>query len=635
LTQKPDIYSILKKVWGFDEFRSLQEAIILSCLEGNNTLALLPTGGGKSLCYQLPGLALSGKTLVISPLIALMEDQVHGLKERGIRAIAVHGGMSSRDVDIAIDNWVHGPIPFLFIAPERINSPIFFERLKRVQLSLIAVDEAHCISQWGYDFRPSYFDIIKIKELFPKVPIIALTATATKEVVKDIIDKLGIKKSQFFQKSFRRSNLSISVLQRENKDVELLKVLGRLEGCGIIYQRNRAQTQYVAGLLAAHGFSVSYYHGGLDYTERKIRQTKWMKGEVQIIVCTNAFGMGIDKADVRFVIHLDIPPSLEEYYQEIGRAGRDGEKSHAVSILNKSDFARAIYNHQSSFAEIKQIHDLYHKLHAYLKVPVGSGEGEQLPFDISDFMSKVDFPARLVWNVFNYFEKEGLIVLSDRIKEPSSVWVTSSGAEINELLKAHPSKLRVLNQLLRMYEGLFLSPTHIDEKGVARKLGLTEIEIRQTLLQLHREGIILYKKASGSGSISLLKERLNKDNFSIDKKAYKLRKQRAFVRLERMIQFLNAETCRQVQVLDYFNEEGMACGICDNCLQSDSTDFSNKDYNDLKNHLFKYLGKQKIHVEDYIYLWPYNRRAKIRAVLGRMESEGELVIQNQLILPPQ
>ena len=285
MTQIPDIHSILKNVWGFDQFRSLQEDIIRSCIEGKNTLALLPTGGGKSLCYQLPGIALPGKTLVISPLIALMEDQVNSLREKGVKALAVHGGMSAREVDIAIDNWVHGPIPFLFIAPERITSPIFFERLKRVNLSLLAVDEAHCISQWGYDFRPSYFDIVKIKEVFPNVPMIALTATATKEVVKDIIDKLGVPRSQFFQKSFLRSNLSISVIQKENKDVELLKVLGKLKGCGIIYQRNRAQTQYVAGLLAAHGFSVTYYHGGLDYKERKKRQEQWMNEEVQIMAC--------------------------------------------------------------------------------------------------------------------------------------------------------------------------------------------------------------------------------------------------------------------------------------------------------------------------------------------------------------
>lgn len=644
MASPPDIHHLLKQYWGFDAFRPMQEDIIRSVIDGHNTLALLPTGGGKSLCYQLPALALPGKTLVITPLIALMQDQVQSLLQRGIPAAAIHSGLrrqvmgrsESRDYDptvhdpasIIIDNWVHGPTKVLFIAPERIQTPIFWERLKRVKLSLLAVDEAHCISQWGFDFRPSYFDIVKVKDLHPKVPIIALTATATDMVVQDIREKLGIEQSNFFRKSFRRENLSISVMQRKDKEAGLLYLVERLHGSGIIYQRNRAQTQEVAKFLASNGHSVHFYHGGLTHEERTQRQEQWMTGKIRIMVCTNAFGMGIDKPDVRFVLHLDVPPSIEEYYQEIGRAGRDGAKSYVVAMLNGGDYEKAVYNFESSYSSMADIASVYQKLHINYQIPVGSGEGEQHLFDFVAFIKRYGFAARPVWNILDMLEKEGFIQLSEAVKTPSMAQMLVTGTALNEMLRDQGPRLRIAQQMLRYFEGLFADLSKIDEEVLAKKMDISELQVRNELRQLHREGIIRYQPAKEGAYVTFLQPRLGKAQFAIDERAYAQRKERAGKRLAEMMAFFKREGCRQQFILDYFGEESGPCGRCDICLGRKKADSS---YADAQRHLAEYLPGQEITLDAYVNLWPHNRRAGIAEAVRRMIEEGQLELREGML----
>lgn len=623
----PDIHDLLKQFWGFDRFRPMQEDIITSVLDGQHTLALLPTGGGKSLCYQLPALALPGKTLVISPLIALMQDQVESLESRGVAAAAIHSGMDRRQVDVTIDNWVHGPSKLLFVAPERITTPIFWERLKRVALSLVAVDEAHCISQWGYDFRPSYFDIIKIKEIHPQVPFIALTATATKVVIADILLKLGIRNNQYYRKSFYRDNLSITVIETKAKEAELLRVLAKLSGTGIIYQRNRKQTRQIAQLLAAKGYSVTYYHGGLTYRERQQRQEAWMTGKAQIIVCTNAFGMGIDKPDVRFVMHLDIPPSIEEYYQEIGRAGRDGQESFVVSILNDSDFASAIYNLQTQYYPISDIKKIYHSVHSYLSIPVGSGEGETFPFDLSTFIDHYGMPPRMAWSVIRLLEQEGWILLSDGLHTPSKAMILLTGPQVNELLRDQPERLSVVHHMLRRYEGLFVEHSVIDEEEIATMSRLPVAKVRQMLRLLHGEGILVYVPAKEENAITILRERLAKNNFTIDEKTYGQRRERAKQRLDSMLSFFRTETCRQQLILAYFGEEAGPCGRCDVCRGSRHIDYTQADISIVQEHLATQTAPA-LQLATYLQLWPYNKRRKVKVIIDHLLSAGLVLAED-------
>ena len=622
--------AILKQYWGYEQFRPLQEDIIQSVMDGKHTLALLPTGGGKSICYQVPALCLPGQTLVISPLVALMQDQVQNLKSKHIRAEALYSGLTQGEIDIQIDNWVHGATKILFVAPERIDTPIFFERLKRANLSLIAVDEAHCISQWGFDFRPSYFKIAKIKELHPKTPVLALTATATDQVIEDILDKLEIKKSQLFKKSFLRENLQIVVIPTNRKEKELIRLMSKLKGSGIIYVRSRKATEKIASLLNQNGLSATYYHAGLEHVDREKRQSDWLHNRSMVMVSTNAFGMGIDKPDVKWVVHMDIPPSIEEYYQEIGRAGRDGSSAFVVSIINDTDKAKITYNHEKSFLPIEEIKSIYQSIHKYLKVPVGSGKGETFPFDMSAFVTATGIKAKSLHMVIDLLQKEGFIEMAEDVRMTSTAKVLVSGRAIDEMLFHQREKLELVHQMLRLFEGLLYDYGAIDEKLLSDRMAIPLVEVKRWLTKLHREAVIDYKAGTEGNFITLMEDRLGSQQFTIDEKTYNMRRDRASHRLTEIVAMLFGQQCRQQYILKYFGEDTQPCGHCDVCLGSQQESYTKEEFEAVKQHLLTKI-KGPIHVDDYIVLWPFNRRKRVLAALDDLVKDGEWIMEEDII----
>lgn len=629
----PDTLSLLKQYWGYDSFRSPQDAIIDNVLAGKDTIALLPTGGGKSLCYQLPALALEGKTLVISPLIALMQDQIESLQERGISAIALHSGMHSREIDVAIDNFIYGPTKLLYVSPERMQSEIFTVRIQNANLSLIAVDEAHCISQWGYDFRPAYLEIGTIRERFPQVPIIALTATATQDVVDDIERLLEMKEAGVYKKSFARDNISFVVIKTDHKRKELLSIMKRMKGSGIIYVRNRKLTRDISDLLVAYGFKSSFYHAGLDPEERLKRQDAWKQNKVQVIVSTNAFGMGIDKPDVRFVIHTDVPPSMEEYYQEAGRAGRDGDAAYAVTIINEQDISKAVHQFNENYPSLDYIKSVYRKICVYLKVAVGSGENESYDFDILHFCEMANLPVYRTINAIDAIVKDGWFTLSDGFYRPSQLFFSTSKRDFSYLVSREDEKSRILKYLLRRYEGLFIDFVKIDEAVVARDLKISKERVIAYLHHLEREQVVRYMPRKTIPLLSFLQSRPEANSFHIDERLYNALKERNSGRLSSMIDFLNNETCRQAIVLKYFGEKDPKdCGKCDVCRGSHIEEIETKTADQLTIHLTETLhnqGKQDLY--DYSRLWPHNKRRRIlNYILKHQESLGIIVNENMI-----
>jgi len=623
---------ILKKYWGYDSFRSLQSTVIDSVLDGKDTVALLHTGAGKSLCYQLPALVLPGKTVVISPLIALMQDQVKSLVDRGVVAQAIYAGMRHREVDIAIDNFVHGPTKILYVSPERAGTDIFIERFKRAEISLIAVDEAHCISQWGYDFRPSYFNIVELRKWHPKVPVIAVTATATAEVVDDIVDKLELQQANVITSTFARDNISLSVMICENKQKVLLDVLGKIKGVGIIYMRSRSKVRMLADWLTERGVPASYYHGGLPMKLRKKIQEQWQESSDGLIVCTNAFGMGVDKPNVRYVIHLDVAPSMEEYYQEAGRGGRDGKPAFAISMISHGDIMKLEYNIALSYPPIEEVAAVYQKLCSFLKVAYGSGLMESYAFDFEAFCDKHEINKSKCHSILNLLEKEGWIQFNEGYRSPSTMLLTSDRRSIT--MSSHNSDLKskILVHIVRRYEGLFIEHTPIDEEKIAEQMGLDVKVIKRELQVMHREAILIYTPAIEGAKVTFLQPRLEPKVFSIDNKMYEFRKSRAVQRKEAMVSYVLSTECRQQQLLAYFDEESEVCGRCDICKGSADTSYTEEEKLSVRKHITKKLQSTVVNLEDYLLRWPYNKRAKAKACVLSLENEGLLTIDDQEII---
>jgi len=621
-------HEILKQYWGFDDFRSLQSEVIDSIMAGRDTVALLHTGAGKSLCYQLPALTFSGKTVVISPLIALMQDQVRGLLDRGVRAQAIYAGMSHREVDIAIDNFVHGPTKILYVSPERAGTDIFLERYKRANISLLAVDEAHCISQWGYDFRPSYFNISQLRQWHPDVPVIAVTATATAEVVTDIVEKLELQEANVITSTFARENISLSVMICENKQKILLDVLGKIKGVGIIYMRSRSRVKLLAEWLTDRGVPASYYHGGLPMKLRKKIQERWQTSSTGLIVCTNAFGMGVDKANVRYVIHLDVPPSMEEYYQEAGRAGRDGKPAYAISIVSHSDIMKLEYNVALSYPPLEDISKVYQQLCSFLKVAYGSGLMESYAFDFDTFCDSYEINRSKCHSILNLLEKEGWILFNESYRSPSTMLITSDRRSITMSSHNKDLKSKILMWIVRRYEGLFIEHTAIDEVKIAEGMELDVDVVKRELTVMHREAILAYTPAIEGAKVTFLQPRLEPKVFSIDQRMYEFRKSRAKVRKEAMISYVVSQDCRQQQLLTYFDEESEACGRCDICKGSANTEYTEEEKLSVKKHISEKLKSTTLQLEDYLLRWPYNKRAKAKACVLALENEGLLVIDD-------
>jgi len=560
------IHSILKKYWGYSSFRPLQEEIIQSALDQKDCLALLPTGGGKSICFQVPAIAQDGMCIVVSPLIALMKDQVANLQERNIAAIAITSAMRQREIDIALDNCVVGKYKFLYVSPERLQTDMFMARVHKMNINLLAIDESHCISQWGYDFRPAYLNIAELRNTLLRVPVMALTATATPEVVEDIQDKLRFKKKQVFAKSFERKNLAYFVRKEEDKLGRLVRLIQKTGGSGIVYVRSRKGTEYIARELQARNIVADAYHAGLSGEIRDIRQAAWVKGQIQVIAATNAFGMGIDKPDVRWVVHFDLPDTLEAYFQEAGRAGRDEKDAFAIILFEDKDIEDLKQKHKVSFPEKAFIKRVYKALGNYLRLADGAGKEEVFPFALKSFCKRYNLNPLEAFNALKILEQEGLIALSDAIKHPARVMFLLDKKSFYQLEVKDSKTSSVLQTLLRSYSGLLSGYVRIDEFVIAKRLGIKRSELVKLLSSYANKSIIDYIPASDEPLLTFTQEKIPIQNLIISKENYEWRKERAFEKMNRMVDYVLGGHCRSAYLLDYFGQiDAPSCGICDYC----------------------------------------------------------------------
>jgi ATP-dependent DNA helicase RecQ len=622
---------ILQQYWGYDSFREKQEDIIDSILKEQDTLALLPTGGGKSICFQVPGLLLEGVCVVISPLIALMHDQVDNLKKRGVKAIAITSDMSKRQIDIAFDNAIYGDTKFLYVSPERLKTKLFLSRFEKMKVNLIAIDEAHCISQWGYDFRPAYIDIAELKKIKTKVPFLALTATATPKVVIDIQDKLKFKSPNVFQKSFVRENVSYITLQTDNKLNRIIEFSKKLNGSGIIYCATRKSTKLLCKHLIENGISANFYHGGLEQEQRKVKQAAWLSNQTKIMVATNAFGMGIDKPDVRFVLHYDIPESLEAYFQEAGRGGRDLKKARAILFFEPKDLHALREKIELKFPSIDTIKSMYNTLGNYFQLAIGSGENEQFDFNISDFANKYNHNLITVYNSLKFLELGGFILLNESSYQPSKLKVLVNNYELYQYQVRSKELNNVIQFILRSHMGIFEDYASINETIISKKLNISILELKKHLNHLHSNEVVDYSPAFKGAKIQYITERLADNNFSINPKFYKNRKDDAFVKLDSVLEFLENKTCRSQYLLGYFGENtSEKCGQCNVCLGIDESTLNNSEYKLIKQAVDETFNeKESFLIEDFIVNQPKFSRQNIIAAL-RWMSEHDLIYIDKL-----
>ncbi len=597
-----DLHAILLKYWGFSSFRPLQEDIIRSVADGHDTLALLPTGGGKSLCYQVPGVALEGLCIVVSPLIALMKDQVQALKEKGIKATGIYHGMSRVEIDNAVDNCVYGDVKFLYLSPERLTTDLIRSRMEKMNVSLLAVDESHCISQWGYDFRPPYLQIAEVRTLIPNTPILALTATATPQVVNDIQEKLHFSSPKVFQKSFERKNLAYVVFREEDKLNRLLKICRNVTGTGVVYVRNRKRTREIARWLEQQGVSADFYHAGLTTLERDAKQNAWMKERTRVVVSTNAFGMGIDKSNVRFVVHMDLPDSPEAYFQEAGRAGRDGKKAYAILLFNESDIMDLQEFHERSFPPIKVIKKVYTCLGNYFQLAIGSGKDQSMPFELTTFARNYGMDPFVVFNALGFLEKEGYLGLSEAMSNPSRIMFLVNNETLYRFHVANPGYDSFIKLLLRSYSGLFSEFTRIQETDIAKRAGIPKDNVQKMLTELHEMQILHYKKQNDQPLITFLEERMSEADLTISKSVYKERKEFSGKRMNAMLDYARSENkCRSLYLLAYFGEtDALRCGQCDVCLERNKTGVSSYEFEQILALIKPQIQEKQISLETLI-----------------------------------
>ncbi len=621
---------ILKHYWGYDAFRDVQEDIIASVLSGKDTLVLLPTGGGKSICYQVPGIQMEGICLVVSPLIALIHDQVSNLKKRGIKAIALTSGMTKREIDIALDNAIYGNFKFLYVSPERLKSKLFLARFERMKINLIAVDEAHCISQWGYDFRPPYLQIADLRALKPMVPFLALTATATPEVVDDIQEKLKFKQPNLYQKSFERDNLVYITLQTNNKLHRILEFSKKLQGSGIIYCATRRGTKNICKYLIENNIKADFYHGGLEQDVRKKKQNAWLNDQTKIIVATNAFGMGIDKPDVRFVLHYDIPQSIEAYFQEAGRGGRDLKKSRAIMFFEPEDVKRLIKRVELKYPPIEDIKAIYNALGNHFQLAIGSGKDETYGFDISEFASKYNYPIITVYNSITFLELAGLIRFSEDAYEASKLKIIVNNYELYQLQVKNDLINKIVKFILRSHMGIFEEYVNINEYIIAKKLNIKIKELVKTLHYLDEQKVAEYFPRVRGSSITYLTERLTQDNFTISKEFYANRKLDANKKLDTMLEFIANKECRSQYLLKYFGETDVKpCGKCNVCLKIDDSFLENKTYLLIKKSILQMFAEdEEISIDTIIVKLHQFDRDEILYTL-RWMGEHDLVYINE------
>ena len=561
---------ILQEYWGYDSFRPMQEEIVSAALEGRDVLAILPTGGGKSVCFQVPAMMKEGIALVITPLIALMKDQVQNLADRGIKALCVNAGMSHREVEIVLNNAAYGDFKFLYVSPERLGTRLFRNYVQEMNINYVVVDEAHCISQWGYDFRPDYLQIGKLRELVD-APVIALTATATPKVADDIMNRLGFDEKNLIKSGFERPNLSYIVRKCEDKLGQLLSICSSVAGTGIVYVRNRKKTEELATFLTANGISASFYHAGLGQDSRADRQEKWKTDKIRVMVCTNAFGMGIDKPDVRFVVHFDLPDSPEAYFQEAGRGGRDGKRSFAVLLWNSTDLRRMRQIATVSFPSLEYIEDIYHKVHTFFNIPYDTGEGRQLKFNIEDFCKHYSLQRASAYYAIVYIERTGHWTLSEDMDISTRVQIVVDRNDLYDVELPDARMVALLDVLMRKYTGLFSYPVPIDEDYVASQVGVPVPMLRQLLYNLSLEHVIRYVPCDRATVLFLHHDRLRPKNVNLDPEKYDLLKNSALERMQKMVDYVSQEeVCRSSYLLEYFGQtETTDCKTCDICRNSD------------------------------------------------------------------
>ena len=558
---------VLQEFWGYESFRPLQEQIINSVLEGNDTLALMPTGGGKSICFQVPQLMKEGLALVISPLVALMKDQVQNLADRGIKAISIHSGMSRREVDMALNNAAYDEqVKFLYVSPERLATNLFSSYLNVLPISTIVVDEAHCISQWGYDFRPDYLQIGQIRDRVD-APVLALTATATPQVCEDIMDKLAFRDRVLFKSDFERANLNYIVRESADKMGQLLSVCRGVPGTGIVYMRNRAKCEEMAAALKAAGISADFYHAGLQSISRSERQQDWKSGKTRVMVCTNAFGMGIDKPDVRFVVHLDIPDSPEAYFQEAGRAGRDGKTAYAVLVYNRQDISRLNQMVDLSFPPLDYVEDIYQKIHIFYEIPYEHGEGRELKFHLEDFCRQFSLQRAKTHYAVQYLDRIGQISYSEDVEIPTRVKIIPDRQALYSIELPNPQMVSLLELLMRNYTGIFSYAVPVDEQSLSRSLKISVPQLRVLLYETSLEHVIKYIPCDVSTVVFLRHPRLRPGDVDLKPLYYKRLREAAQERAAQMEQYCTStDECRSARLIRYFGQKEVRdCGVCDVC----------------------------------------------------------------------
>ncbi len=610
----------------------MQEDIINAVLDGNDTLALLPTGGGKSICYQVPAMSKEGICLVISPLIALIKDQVGNLKKRGIPALSIYSGMSFLEVKKTLQNAAYGNYKFLYVSPERLETNLFLEFLPSINVSIIAVDEAHCVSQWGYDFRPPYLRIANLRQHLPNVPVLALTASATRKVQEDICDKLAFSPRQHrFQQSFERANLSYSVFNVASKQNKLLEILRNVKGCAIVYCKSRKHTKDIAELLKLNKINANFYHAGLSNEDRNKRQEDWINNTTRVIVCTNAFGMGIDKPDVRVVVHYSVPDCLENYYQEAGRAGRDGKKSYVVLLYNERELEELKLQSNIRFPDREEIKKVYTAVMNSIQVPAGAGEGCSYDFDIVSFAQAFKVDALTATYAIKTLEQEGILLFSDTFFKPPTVVFNCDQQTLRDFEVVHPDLDDIVKGLLRSYEGIVDFPTSINETLLAKFVNKPKDYIIQQLVRLQQLGIIEYVRQKESPQITLLLNRMYMDSFVINLDNYLQRKQQFEERIQAIIQYvLQTTDCRSKVIAAYFNDSGVKrCGICDNCINLKLTPVSMLDFENIEAHLYALIVERNITVSNLLTQSKKMQQEKLWTVFNYLQAEKKVFVNKE------
>jgi ATP-dependent DNA helicase RecQ len=627
----PTPHQILKQYWGYDNFRPQQEEIVNALLQGCDVLALLPTGGGKSLCYQLPAVMMDGFALVVSPLIALMQDQVEQLEKRAIRAACIHAGMHYNEVKRVLENMIHGPYKLLYVSPERLQSELFREYLSAFEISFVAVDEAHCISQWGHDFRPDYLKIAGLRNGNNDVPMIALTATATPEVQKDIANQLRLEKPALFSSGFERSNIFYDVRRSDNKNGDVLDHLQRTPGTSIIYCRSRKQTEILARYLTQQGERAMHYHAGMSKERRQEAQHNWMYDKVRIIVATTAFGMGIDKPDVRSVIHYDVPEHLEGYYQESGRAGRDGKPSVSLLLFNKQNITNLEQSLDIRFPPVDYLRKIYQAVAEYLQVPIGGQPDRYFDFDIADFCRKFGLEATAASYALKLLEQESLWTISDAVFTPATVQFTTTRGELENVMRAHPELAMAITALMRLYGSVFYYPTPIRVAVVARQMKTTQDHADAMIARLHHMDVLEYNKPKDGPQLFFHHYRVDSRHLIIDTNRINSLKRQHQARLKAMIAYLETDkVCRNTQLLAYFGEETQApCGHCDVCAENGSPRTSP---DVLRSRILDALGEHGMGLQQLSAYFPQAIKKDIGSLIRAMIDEGQLKLHENGML---